>query len=136
MAPELHDDLAQKGFSALLRLAVTRDGDPFVLVLKVPSTGAPYESWYSSALDAATLAETEWVQMEANKGMGCYDVNVAVGIKVEPQWPDLAFPEILRLCFKDRFASLVPPLCTGLPSGTHGLLLPIDGEVPGSFVSS
>ena len=101
--PALHDHLAQKGFTALLRLAVTRDGDPFVWVLKMPTTGAHYESWYQSALDGATLAETEWTLLETNKGMGCYDINVAEGIKAEPQWPDLPFKEILRLCFKDRF---------------------------------
>ena len=101
VAPELHDHLARKGFYALLRLAVTRDGDPFLWVLKTPTTGASYEIWYESKLEVAAKAENEWVQLETTAN--CFCANVGEGIKAEPQWPELTFSAILRLCFKDRF---------------------------------
>ena len=107
----------KEGFRALLRLAVTRDGDPFLWVLKVPTTGAYYESWYQSAIDAANAAETQWVQLETMKDN--YDFLAAPGINVEPVWPDLTFAEILRLAFKDRYIDTID----------HPLLKKLRGEI-------
>jgi hypothetical protein len=36
-------------------------------------------------------------------GGGMYDTFEAVGELAEPEWPELTFAEVLRLCFKDRF---------------------------------
>ena len=34
---------------------------------------------------------------------GLYDTFQATGELSEPEWPELSFQEILRLCFRDRF---------------------------------
>ena len=39
----------------------------------------------------------------ANMPGGRYDVFEAEGGFSEPVWPELAFTDILKLCFKDRF---------------------------------
>jgi hypothetical protein len=70
-------------------------------------------------LAAAKLAETKWIRVVANMAAGCYDVYEATGISVEPQWPDMEFKEILRLCFKDRF----------IESLDHPFLKKLRGEV-------
>ena len=34
---------------------------------------------------------------------GMYDTFEATGELSDPEWPDLSLPEILKLCFRDRF---------------------------------
>ena len=34
--------------------------------------------------------------------LGAYDVTVATGRVVEPDWPDLTFQEIIKIAFRDR----------------------------------
>jgi len=116
--PELHDYLQVKlGFRALLKVAITRDGDLFLWVLKLPTTGAYYETWYQSALDIAVRAETKWVKLETEAEN--YNFTEGSGINVEPEWPDLSFAEILELAFKDR----------RIDSLDHPLLKRLRGEV-------
>ena len=119
VAPSLHQHLLQRGFSARLVLAVTRNQDPFLWLLKLPNSDGRSMGWYDSALAAAKLAEDEWVQISANMASGYYDVSKATGIIAEPEWPDLEFKELLRLCFKDRF----------IDSLDHPFLKRLRGEV-------
>ena len=103
VAPALHEHLVQEGFPVRLTLAVTRNGNPFLWLLKLPGADGRSNRWNDSALVAAQLAETKWVRVVSNMGAGCYEVHAAESLNVEPQWPDLSFKEILRLCFRDRF---------------------------------
>jgi len=103
VSPELHSHVVRDGFRARLTLAVTRSGDLFLWLQKLPSPDGRTCRWNDSMLVAAQLAETKWVRVVSNMDAGCYDVFEAAGINVEPQWTELSFPEILRLCFKDRF---------------------------------
>lgn len=118
VAPSLHEQLIQECFPARLVLAVSRNGTPFLWLLKLPRDGRS-NSWYDSALIAAQTAETRWVRMKSNMSAKCYDVEAAKGLDLEPQWPNLEFKEILKLCFKDRF----------IDSLDHPLLRKLRGEV-------
>jgi len=119
VAPSLHQHLLQRGFPARLVLAVKRNNDPFLWLLRLPGADGRSLDWYDSALAAAKLAETKWVQVTANTGSGYYDVSEATGIITEPEWPDMEFKEILRLCFKNRF----------IDSLDHPFLRRLRGEV-------
>lgn len=90
-------------FPACLFLAITRQGDISLWPVKLPGADGKSNTWNESALAAARLAETRWVRVAANMAAGSYDVWQAAAELAEPEWPSLAFPEILRLCFKDRF---------------------------------
>ena len=117
--PALRAHLFQECFPARLSLAVTRNGDPFVWMQKLPGSDGRRCLWHDTMLTAAGLAETKWVRVISNMSAGCNDVYEATGINVEPQWPDLSFKEILRLCFKDQF----------IDSLDHSLLKKLRGEV-------
>jgi hypothetical protein len=44
-----------------------------------------------------------WVRVRANRARGANDVDQAVTLTDEPQWPAMSFEEILRIAFKYRY---------------------------------
>lgn len=119
VAPGLREYVLQDSVMVRLTMAVTRSGDLFLWPLKLPGPDGRSCRWHESALVAAQRAETSWVRVAANMSSGCYDVYEAQGIKLEPEWPELSFRELLRLCFKDRL----------IDSPDHPFLKRLRGEV-------
>jgi len=101
--PRLWSELAQEIYSACLFYSITRQGDVALWPVKLPGRDGKSNSWNDSALAAAKLAETQWVRVASNMTAKMYDVFGAASELAEPTWPDLPFPEVLRLAFKDRF---------------------------------
>ena len=99
----LWQELAGDVFPACLFLSINRQADVFIWPAKLPGSDGRSNTWNESALAAARLAETKWVRIAANMPGGMYDVFEAAGELAEPEWPELSFTEILKLCFKDRF---------------------------------
>ena len=93
--PEVHP--------ACLFLAITKQGNVFFWPAKLPGMDGRSNSWNQSALAAAKIAESRWVRLSANLPAGLYDVHEAADNLTDPTWPELSFPELLKLCFKDRF---------------------------------
>lgn len=98
---------------------VTRQGDVLLWPVKLPGTDGKSNSWNESAIAAARLAENTWVRVAANMAAGMYDVFEASGQLSEPEWPNVTFPELLRLAFKDRF----------IQTNDHPALRALRGEV-------
>ena len=111
--------LLQECFPARLCVAVNRNGDVFLWLLKLPGSDWRSNRWNESALIASETAETKWVRVLSNMACGCYDVYAADNIQVEPKWPELCLKELLRLCFKDRH----------ITSYDHPFLKKLRGEV-------
>ena len=86
---------------------------------KLPGADGRSNSWNESALSAARLAETQWIRLSANMPGGMYDTLQATGQLPEPEWCDLSFKEIMKLCFKDRYIDDVD----------HPLLKALRGEM-------
>jgi len=99
----LWSDLAGEVYPHCLFLTVTRQGDVSLWPVKLPGPDGRSNTWNDSALAAAQLAMTQWVRVVANMPAGLYDTLAANGELAEPEWPELTFPEILKLCFRDRF---------------------------------
>jgi hypothetical protein len=57
--------------------------------------------WHGSALDAAQLAEKQWISLRADMSLGAYQVFAATGELPEPEWPEQTFSELVRLGFKE-----------------------------------
>lgn len=100
---ELWSDLMGEIQAVCLFLCASRQNDIFFWPAKLPSPDGRQNAWHESAIAAARIAEEKWVRVSANMNSGMYDVHVAGGNLSEPEWPELPFPELLRLCFKDRF---------------------------------
>src|SRR5262249_13693323 len=86
-----------------LFFAVNRQGVPFLWPIRLPGPDGKADEWSRSALDAARLAESRWVRVRANMSLGAYEVDYATGPLPDPEWPDVAFRELLRVAFRDRF---------------------------------
>ena len=78
---------------------INRQGVVALWPLKLGRDGK-MNPWYESALDAAKLAEKQWVSVRADMSLGAYQAFVATAELPEPEWPEHAFAELVRLGFK------------------------------------
>lgn len=83
--------------------AVNRQKVIFLWPVKLQAGDSRPNEWNTSALEAAQRAMQNWVRVEANMSLGAYDCNLAMGELPEPEWPELPFPELMRIAFKNRF---------------------------------
>lgn len=98
--PEFVPELAGDIRPALLLSAVNRQNVPFLWRCWLPSSDGRKNVWTDTMLDAARLAERNWIRVSS--GAGQYEIFQAEGQLPEPEWPDLRFSEWLRLAFQDR----------------------------------
>jgi hypothetical protein len=100
LRPELESEPTVS--SRLLIAAISRQGTLFVWPIRLPGPDGKLDDWSRSALAAAEEARARWVRIAADMQLGAYDVTVATGRVVEPDWPDLTFQEIIKIAFRDR----------------------------------
>lgn len=98
--PELASE-STFGPRALLA-AMNRQSVLHVWPIRLPGPDGKIDDWNRSALEAASMAETQWVRVAANMHLGAYDVYTATADWPAPEWPDLPFNELLRIAFKGR----------------------------------
>jgi hypothetical protein len=81
---------------------ITRAGGLFLWPIPLPDENGEMISWYRSAQEAATIAQDQWIRVEANMSRSNYDVWGAEGQVPDPQWPDKSLQELIRLGFKQK----------------------------------
>jgi hypothetical protein len=120
VAPQLRAALAEEPTlkPVLLATALDRQGVLFLWPAGLPKGDRDCDAW-SSMREAINLAAQRWVRVAWKDGLGAYEVSYATGELAEPEWPDLAFSDILRIAFKER-------LITSLD---HPVLRKLRGEV-------
>lgn len=101
--PSLYNELLGDAVPKVILTAITKQNALFLWPIRLPDTDGKLDTWNSSALEAAKIAETAWVRVSSNKHMAGYDVYEAIGTFQEPEWPDTSFSELLKIAFKDRF---------------------------------
>jgi hypothetical protein len=104
----------------LLVVCISRNSPvPFLWPLTLPATDGRPNRWHESALEAASIAENQWLKVVADMSAGCYVPMVACGNLPEPDWSDVpTMPEMLKLGFKGRFIN----------SAEHPVLKRLRGE--------
>jgi hypothetical protein len=104
VAPELWPELASESTFTpkMLVTSVNRQGVLFLWPIRLPGLDGKIDSWSRSALEAAEIARTTWVRVQANMSLGAYDV-VTSSLTAQPVFPDLSMKEILRIAFKDFY---------------------------------
>jgi hypothetical protein len=110
--PELAAELPGEFYAATLYTAITKPaGVLFLWPVKLPGSEGRVNEWHRSAAEAAELAMSKWIRVQADMHLGAYRLTEAAGNVSEPAWPDLPFREILRVGFRDRLVtSLDHPL--------------------------
>jgi len=85
---------------------IARPGDVLALwPIRLPGPDGRLDDYNQSALNIGiSLATKSWVRVSANRYLGAYEATVApAGVSWgDPKWPDMPFPEILKLAFKDK----------------------------------
>ena len=114
--PELPGELTPM----VLFLAINRQKVPFLWGIRLPGEDGRHDEWNASALEAAELAQRDWVRVVANMSLGAYEVFSASGNIPEPEWPTQSFQEILKIAFKGRFIDQLdhPAICAANPNLT------------------
>jgi hypothetical protein len=104
VAPPLWAELsAEATFSPkVLFTAVNRQGMVFLWPVRLPGPDGRHDDWNRCALEAAQIAQKNWLRLAANMAIGTYDVSVATASLPEPKWPEQPFGELLKIAFKDR----------------------------------
>jgi hypothetical protein len=87
--------------------AISRQGVLFLWPVKTPMAESNRGDWARSAALAAVQAKTKWVRVQANMGLGAYEVWEATAKLPEPDWPELTFEQTLQIGFKDRLITSV-----------------------------
>jgi hypothetical protein len=104
VAPALWPELASESTFGprALYVAMNRQGVLFVWPIRLPGPDGKIDDWNRSALEGASLAETQWVRIASNLSLGAYEIFTASADWPEPAFPDLPLNEILRIAFKGR----------------------------------
>ena len=87
----------------VLYTVINRQGVLMLWPIRLPGEDGRHDAWNRCALEAAEMAQKNWIRVAANMSLGAYDVYEAKAEIPDPEWPEITFQEILRLAFKDRF---------------------------------
>jgi hypothetical protein len=101
VTPNMANELPNEFFTVMLLTAINRQGVLFLWPIKLPRPDGRQLDWHRSAAEAAEQA-MDWVRVSANMQLGAYEVAIATANLPEPAWPELPFPEILKIAFRDR----------------------------------
>jgi hypothetical protein len=104
VSPALWPELASESTFGprALYAAMNRQAVLFVWPIRLPGPDGKIDDWNRSALEAAAMAETQWVRVASNLSCGFYDVFTASAQWPEPDWPEIPFNKILSIAFKGR----------------------------------
>jgi hypothetical protein len=104
VAPCMVSELAGEYFAATLFLTITRQSVVSLWPVRLPGPDGRHLEWHRSAAEAAEAAQTRWVKIRANMGLGAYEIFEANNDNIPaPSWPEESFEQIVRVAFRDRF---------------------------------
>jgi hypothetical protein len=103
VAPDLWPELSGELTPKVLFTAINRQKVLFLWPIRLPGEEGRHDEWNASALEAATMAQKDWIRISANMNLGAYEVFQSSGSLSEPEWPDIDFTKILETAFKGRY---------------------------------
>jgi hypothetical protein len=99
--PHLVPELITECVVITLITTISMQGVLFLWPIRLPNDGEKDTEWWRSAREAALQAEKAWTRVRAHRSLGAYERDLAVGDLPDPKWPDLTFPEILQIAFRN-----------------------------------
>ena len=108
--PELWPELATEStfVPKALILTINRQQVPFLWPIRLPGADGKLDDWNRSAVEAAKMAQGQWVRVQANMSLGAYDVYEATGDLSAPDWPKPAMAEAAAISASDSAALAMP----------------------------
>jgi hypothetical protein len=102
VTPAMASELPGEFAAATLFTTINRQGVLHLWPVKLPGPDGKHNEWHRSSAEGAELAMARWVRITANMSLGAYEVFEATGDLPEPTWPDLPFPDILKVAFREH----------------------------------
>ncbi len=102
MPASLAAELDGECTTVALFTGITRMGTLFLWPVPLPRPDGKHNPWHRSALIAVEKAENRWVRVVANMEAGGYEISEAAANIGEPEWPDIAFQEMVRIAFQGK----------------------------------
>jgi hypothetical protein len=103
-----------------LLLGTNRQKLPWIWKITLPKKEGQQPLWYTWAIYCAEFVMKKWARVAYNQHLGAYEPFEAEVQGEEPEWPELSFPEILRIGFRDRMVN----------SHSHPVMKQLRGAVP------
>jgi hypothetical protein len=100
--PELWSELPGEITPKLLITTIDRQNNVCLWPIRLPDQMGRIDEWNRSAMEAARIAQTQWIRLVSNRSLGCYEINVATGDLPEPDWPEKTFDELLTIAFPNH----------------------------------
>ena len=103
VAPNIAPAIPGEAVAKTLYTTITRLGAVLLWPVRLPDEHGRLDEWNATAHEAALKAQTDWIRLAANIGVGTYDVYEALDQIAEPEWPEVSFERLLEMAFKDRY---------------------------------
>lgn len=107
VAPDVAPAIPGDAVAKTIYTTITRHGAILLWPVRLPDERGRLDEWNTVAHEAALRAESKWIRLAANMGVGTYDVFEALIEIDEPEWPELPFQRLLEMAFKDRFVDSI-----------------------------
>ena len=101
--PDLWSVLPGEIVPKILLTTISKQGVLTLWPIRLPGEDGRLDNWNASAMEAAQLAQSQWVRVAANMSLGGYETFIATGDLPEPEWPEKSMQEIMDIAFKDRY---------------------------------
>jgi hypothetical protein len=101
--PDLWQELPGEIIPKVLLVTINKQGVLTIWPIKLPGENGRLDNWSQSAMEAAVLAQSQWIRVAANMSLGGYETFIATGDLPEPEWPDKSMQEIMDIAFKDSY---------------------------------
>jgi hypothetical protein len=82
---------------------INRAGAVFLWPVSLPGPDGRDNEWFRTAREAAQVAMTRWIRLEADRNANGYAYRITSAELPEPSWPAKTFGELLKVAFRDRF---------------------------------
>lgn len=100
--PEIANEFSGDFKFAGLRLAVNRQGSPFLWKHPLVDPEGRDNLWNASHREAVSTAKDCWVKMASSRSLGAYECQIAPNLHAEPEWPELNLEQLLEIAFRGR----------------------------------
>lgn len=103
LSPAVAAELPGLAAFVSITVAIDRQGNPFLWVVKQPQADGRDNDWAISMRAALEAAKQRWVRVAANRHGGGYDVFEAAAGIADPVWPDHKLADYLKVAFGEQF---------------------------------
>jgi len=100
VAPDLWPEVSGELIPKRLVMTISRQNVLMLWPIRLPGEEGRIDPWNQSAMIAADRASQCWVRVASDRHLGAYELFEAPADLPEPEWPDIAFQEVLDIAFR------------------------------------